>query len=142
MTKKEFDEESNSLACRLCDATGSLRAQKGAPPHEWEVKCQHCGRSNGYLKMQKNKDKRPALKPGTIDMVWKEYGNHCAHCGLSAKQIQELGICRTVQHVPPYKDAGHTGKLIPLCVWCQIHSADIMKRLTALLKTWGKHEND
>lgn len=140
MTKKEFDEEKDSLDCRHCGAFGFLFAQKGAPPHGWEVKCSNCGASNLYLKMEKNKDKRSPLKYGTADKVWEEYGNHCAFCGLSSRQIKDLGTFRTVQHVPPYKDVGHDGKLIPLCAWCQSDSAALMKRLTALLKRWGKEQ--
>ncbi len=135
MTKKEFDECRDTLTCQGCHIAGHIHAQEAAFPHEWEIRCQNCGRHIRFLKKEKNKDKRPTLKPGTIDRVWEEYGNRCACCGITAKNIIEvLGIGRTVQHAPPYKYVKNEGKLIPFCTWCQNFSASRMKELEAHIK--------
>jgi hypothetical protein len=77
---------------------------------------------------------RPALKRGTTKQVWSAWGNYCSHCGLSESQLAFLGIGKTTQHCPPFKEAGHEDAFfIPLCTWCQQHSATTMKQLGSLV---------
>lgn len=119
------------------------------------TQCPHCGSEDLYLEEQgpqiaqrcnpcggrwlkwvpksEQPAKRPKLLHGTTEEVWAKAGGHCAHCGLSTENIEILGLQRTVQHVPPFKVNGHEGYLIPLCSWCQQHSATKMKQLESLI---------
>jgi hypothetical protein len=69
----------------------------------------------------------------SIEKVWEAGGNCCAHCGLGAEKIELLGLQRTRQHCPPFKENGHEGYFIPLCSWCQQHSATKMKQLESMI---------
>lgn len=122
--------------CIRCGFTGPHYTKPRPTDPDQDVL--YCGKCNGWIKwLSKKKNeqpKRPRLKNGTIDEVWADSENHCAHCNLSSEHIDLLGLQKTVQHVPAYKDSGHSGYLIPLCSWCQQHSASRMKQLESMIK--------
>ena len=130
MTHAEF----NTLhpVCKNCQSACEVR--ETSPVHTGgAVYCTGCGQFQFWLAKDRTEERRPRLKAGTIAQIWAAWGETCAHCGLGSAALIQLGIGRTVQHTPPYKAAGETGQLIPLCDWCQQDSATRMKRLESLL---------
>lgn len=128
-TVSQFAAGQFYLRCRFCNAADWTRIENASHAHPGgEIRCNGCGRSGGYLRLDKNIDRRERLPAGTLESVWKEYGGYCAHCTLDEKALDLLQIARTVQHVPPYKKVGHDAKLIPLCAHCQADATTAMKR--------------
>lgn len=130
MTVEEFESQRGQLACLYCKSFDLDVREKA---QHIELYCKACLRYQCFLSKGKQPDKRPKLAKGTVDEVWQESSGHCAHCGLGEEMIDTLGLQRTIQHVPPFMVNGHEGYLIPLCSWCQQHSASEMKRLTSLI---------
>jgi len=132
MNRTEFD--TLRPLCKHCQGACEVRPGSGPGPGEDRgVYCTVCGQYQLWLAKDRAEERRPKLKVGTIPQVWAAWGEHCAHCGLNTAQLEVLGLARTVQHVPPYKEQGDTGQLIPLCDWCQQDSASRMKRLETLV---------
>ena len=121
----------NYTSCPRCKSTDLYTEERGSQIGQY---CRPCGgRWLKWIPKVEQPNKRPKLAEGTIDQVWEESLDHCAHCGLHEDQLVFLGLQRTVQHVPPFKINGHDGYLIPLCSWCQQHSATQMKQLESLV---------
>jgi hypothetical protein len=139
MRRAEF--EANPTPCKFCGGQPQVREHEQHPGGG--VWCAECGRHQFWLSKDRAEAHRPALKRGTIQQVWDAWSNHCAHCGLNESDLEFLGIARTVQHVPPFKDAGHDAAFfIPLCDWCQQQSASWMKRLHSLINRLRESEHD
>ncbi len=133
MNQREFQESQKTLACKFCGEF-ALELEKGSIHHPGGgIWCQSCKKHNFWLSKDRAENYRPKLPRGTLPQVWEVWGSHCAHCGLSEEKLSFLGIGRTVQHVPPFKERGNTEYLIPLCDWCQQDSASKMKRLETLV---------
>lgn len=139
MTVAEFEAQQQTLSCQHCRYV-PLALERNANNNGLRPICPACDSRTPipnvqWLSQQEAYDRRPKRPSGdpTVEEVWEANGNHCAHCGLSAQQIEFLGIGKTKQHVVPFKDEGKDGPLIPLCAWCQQDSAAQMKRLTALI---------
>jgi hypothetical protein len=130
MNRSEYD--ANPTACKNCGGQTEVREHTQHPGGGvWCIG--ECRRFQFWLAMDRAEHHRPALKRGTIPQVWNAWGNCCAHCGLTEADLEFLGIGRTVQHVPPFVEAGHDANYIPLCDWCQQQSASWMKRLQSLV---------
>lgn len=140
MTVDEFEEQRGQVPCLYFDC-GSMLLDTRPYNQHIELYCKACNRHQKYLKQSKQPNKRPKLARGTLDEVWEGASGHCAHCGLDESILKTLGLHRTVQHVPPFTTNGHEGYLIPLCSWCQQHSASEMKRLTSLIERLAKKFN-
>jgi hypothetical protein len=136
MTVQEFVDHAGSLSCAYCQSLELATRRK--PPNHIELYCISCGRHQRYLAQSSQGTNRPKLKAGTLDEVWAEARGHCAHCGLSSEMLEILGLHRTIQHVPPFAVDGHEGYKIPLCSWCQAHSATEMKKLSSLVERLAK----
>lgn len=137
MTVDEYQEQAGTIRC-VYDNCKSYELDTRNSNQHVELFCRSCGRHQRYLGQSTQPKKRPKLASGTLDEVWAESGGVCAHCGLNEDTLEILGLHRTVQHVPPFAVNGHEGYLIPLCNWCQAHSAIEMKRLTALVERLAK----
>lgn len=137
MTVDEFNEQRETLAC-IYNNCQDVNLDTRQTNQHIELFCKTCGRHQRYLGKLKQPDKRPKLKAGTVGEVWAASADHCAHCGLDGETLDTLGLWRTVQHVPPFVVNGHDGYLIPLCNWCQQHSASEMKRLKSLIERLAK----
>ncbi|HUU97625.1 MAG TPA: hypothetical protein VM487_17960 [Phycisphaerae bacterium] len=133
MTENEFHERRSELSCKRCGSSG-LVLRQAPPPHEGMISCADCDAWFDWVKKPENADKRPKLKAGTIARVWSAWGGVCACCNMSTASLERLGIERTVQHVPAFKQAGDSARLIPFCGWCQARGAAEMKRMETLLK--------
>lgn len=138
MTVDEFLEQAGSIACIYCRSTELATREKF---QHIELYCISCNRHQRYLSKKKKPDVRPREPRGLLDEVWQEAKGHCAHCGLHESTLELLGVGRTMQHVPPFKVNGHDGYRIPLCDWCQQHSAGQMKRLEALVNRLSQKFN-
>jgi len=137
MTLDEFDAQRGTLNC-IYESCGDVNLDTRKSNQHIELFCKTCGRHQRFLAKTKQPDSRPKLKAGTVDKVWKGSFDHCAHCGLDGETLETLGLWRTIQHVPPFGVNGHEGYLIPLCNWCQQHSASEMKRFTSLIDRLSK----
>ena len=133
MNKAEFENTRESMSCKFCGER-TLEFEESTQHPGGGIRCRSCGRHNFWLAKDRAENYRPKLPQGTLPQVWQGWGKHCAHCGLSEDKLSFLGIGKTVQHVPPFKESGHTEHLIPLCDWCQQDSASKMKRLETLVK--------
>jgi len=131
-TLKEWERD--GFACKDCGRETVLEIHSSDATHPGGVRCSVCKLHNGFLRKEKNIDKRPMIKPGKRQQVWEAWGNRCVHCGLSLDELQALGVMRTVQHAPPYCVVKTDESLLPYCDWCQQDSTTAMKRRTALLK--------
>jgi hypothetical protein len=121
----------NPTECPRCKSPDLFTQEK---VNQIGLYCRPCGdRWIKWIPKSEQPNKRPKLTSGTADEVWAESKGYCAHCGLSEEQIEFLGLQRTVGHVPPFKVDGHDGYVIPLCSWCQQHSATQLKQLEALI---------
>lgn len=135
MTVDEFNEVRGSLPCLYCGSVALDTRRK--PPNNIELFCTAC---NGYQCFLRQGAKPKSRPPDglSIEEVWVGSNGHCAHCGLDEVTLEILGLFRTKQHVPPFAINGHEGYVIPLCNWCQQHSASEMKRLTSLIDRLSK----
>lgn len=132
---EEFEQEQGNVQCRSCHSINLFTVEK--PPHI-ELRCKDCGTHQKFLSHGKQPNRRPKLAKGTTKEVWDAYGNCCAHCGLTRQIIEDLGLQITIQHAPPFQQNGHDTNLIPLCSWCQQHSATQMKYMQALVERLAK----
>lgn len=134
MTRAEFDEDRNRMRCRGCGEVGRLHTADATPPHSAAIRCGACGMFQFWLAKDENAGKRSNVKPGVRDDVWARYDNRCVHCGISAEHLALLGLPRTVQHCPPWKEArSHDVLLLPYCEPCQSDSAVKMRRTETLI---------
>lgn len=134
MTRADFDERRTNLRCRHCSEVGRLHTEEAPPPHAAGIRCGARGRHNGWIGKDENADKRPNVKSSVRDATWARYGDRCVHCGISAEHLELLGLPRTVQHCPPWKEAkSHDVLLLPYCEPCQSDSAVKMRRTETLV---------
>lgn len=122
-------------SCRGCGARDFLLKPREHDPDQNELRCKACNSHIKWLPKAIQPKKRPPVMSAecSIEQVWEAAGNCCGHCGLSSKDIDFLGLQKTRQHVPPFKEGGHNGYFIPLCSWCQQDSATKMKRIEAMI---------
>ncbi len=141
MTRDEFEtlKRKGTIFCRWC-GSNKLEAREARAPHESEIVCQVCTRNQGYLKKDQATPRRPPLPRGTLRQVWDDWGNHCAICGLSADELDDLRIGRTVQHVPPFSVVGDNGYLIPFCDYCQRDSSTQMNRMRVQIERFRNED--
>ncbi len=139
MTRDEFESVKGTLPCKQCGLK-NLEVRGAAPPHESMVFCLDCNGFQRFLKKDRATPRRPPLPRGTLRQVWDDWGNHCGICGLSADELDDLRICRTVQHVPPFSVVGDNGYLIPFCDYCQRDSSTQMNRMRAMIDRF-RNEN-
>lgn len=144
MTRSEFENQQLEHICPHCKSQGkwSISQAPEGSPHGEKVVCEACGIMLRWLTKEKNSDRRPRLRSGTIPEIWKTTKGYCACCGLHEDDLLFLGIGRTVQHVPPYDVSKDDGVLIPFCQWCQAQASGDMIRFRALvarLKTRDAH---
>ena len=133
MTRSEFEKNQKAMTCKFCGEYAL--GLENSPQHPGGgIRCGSCGKFQFWLAKDRAEDYRPKLPRGTSPQVWSSWGGCCAHCGLSERQLSLLGIGRTIQHVPPFKETHQTEYLIPLCDWCQQDSATRMKRLQTLVQ--------
>ena len=135
----EFEAQRDHLWCQHCNHA-PLDLEHNQNNGGVRPVCPSCQsvtplRGVQWLRKRNANDRKPVRPSGdpTTEEVWQANGNHCAHCGLSAAQVEFLGIGKSKQHVIPFKDAGEDGPLIPLCSWCQQDAASQMKRLQSLI---------
>lgn len=136
MTAKEFEEIQSEYACWQCHRVGMVRIvpHPSDATHPGKLVCSHCQTYQLFLSKEKNANKRPSLTKEVRDKVWSEWGNACSHCGITAADLAFIGVMRTVQHAPPYRDAGNGANLIPYCEWCQQRSESESKRIRSLIE--------
>ena len=131
MTRAEF--KSASVLCKFCDRS-ELEVRDSKQHPGGGVWCRSCQRHQLWLSLDRAEYHRPALKRGTTDQVWNAWGIIARICGLSESQLETLGIGKTTQHCQPFRESGHEDAFfIPLCTWCQQHSATTMKQLGSLV---------
>ena len=133
-TRDEFEAAKHQIECKWCHEP-ALTVEPPRVDYEGggRVVCTACNRLQFTLKKDRAEPRRPKLKSGTTEQVWAAWGDCCSHCGIKSDDLEFLGLSRTVQHAPPYKDVGEGGQLIPYCSWCQQDSNSRMLRITALL---------
>lgn len=139
MTREEFDAIQAEYQCWSCKQVGTVIVvpHPSDATHPGGLRCSACDtfqRPIGWLQKDKNLDKRPPLKSGTLDAVWRRWGNACSHCGISADDLAFIGVMRTVQHAPPYREVGSDATLLPYCAWCQQRSESESKRIRSLIE--------
>jgi hypothetical protein len=133
VNRADFESAAASLTCKFCGASDfEIRDSEHHPGGG--VWCSSCNRHQFWLGIDRAENHRPPLKRGTTDQVWAAWGETCSFCGLNEDELDFLGLTKTTQHCPPFKEAGHDGAFfIPLCSWCQQDSASRMKRLQSLV---------
>lgn len=142
LSKAEFEDQRETLACRFCSVVGRLSCR--VPEYDYEgggvIVCEACGRLQFYCPKDRATARRPALKSGTIRQLWDAWGNVCGCCNMTAEELDLLGRTRTVQHVPRWKEVGEDGYLIPFCDSCNLYGearhserSTIIKRLRPLM---------
>ncbi len=136
MTNAEFIEKKNLIACWQCHKTGTLEIEvmPAGHVHHAKVRCRACDTFQRWLAKDRPENRHPKFRRGEVEKAWEEGGNHCAHCGLSVEELTYLGVGLTGKHCPPCSRVEEARYVIPLCAWCQQHSAAEMRRLTALVK--------
>ena len=138
MTRGEFNEIQSEYQCWSCKRIGSVvvlpHPSDGTHPGKLVCGEETCTAFHFWLSKEKNKEKRPPIPKLVRDEVWRKWGNTCSHCGIRAEDLAFLGVMRTVQHAPPYRDEKENSQLLPYCEWCQQRSESESKRIRIMVE--------
>lgn len=139
MTLDHWVQNGADLVCKRCKAKGAMQETRDpdqvAPPHFGKVYCLECGSFFDWLRAPENNTRRKTISRERREEVWREYGNHCAHCGQPRSWFESIRVAITIQHAPPVCVVGEdAARQIPYCDPCNAH-AEWMRRNATHVRT-------
>lgn len=130
----DFQDQQPLLRCKQCSKTAIVITELDVAPHYAKAFCVDCGTFFDWIRAPENDAQRLRLPRGTKDAIWGEWDGRCVACNMHAVDLARLGIARTVQHTPPYRDAAHSGRLLPFCDECQQDATRAQRRHERFLR--------